>query len=89
MKTSRNLLLLGVLAACGAQAAPNDFDAVGPQHALFVMTNNEINTATATARAASIARAPFQVRRWMVMTAALMMSLLRRRTARWKVSRRQ
>jgi 6-phosphogluconolactonase (cycloisomerase 2 family) len=40
MKTSRNLLLLGVLAACGAQAAPNDFDAVGPQHALFVMTNN-------------------------------------------------
>jgi hypothetical protein len=38
--------------------------------------SNAARIATAITRAARAARVPFQVRRWMVMTAALMVSLL-------------
>lgn len=42
MKTTGKALLFGAIAAGGAHAAlaANEFDAFGPQHAVFVMTNN-------------------------------------------------
>jgi hypothetical protein len=49
---------------------------------LFVMIKSETSTATAMARAATKTRAPFQVRRGIVMIAALMVPSSWHRTVR-------